>query len=648
MRVEDFLSRLEAVRGDAPQWAARCPAHDDRQASLTVGLGKDGRILVTCWAGCTLEDICRAAGVTVADLFDQEAKRNETLGLGAQMLRALSPPLPTEEEVTRDEVALLERPDMYQAIERLKGWNMSTLAAAEIGVRGNRLTIPIRNLKGELVQYLKYWPELQPKMLATRGHKRTPLYLLHDDGPLWIVEGETDAISAACCGFAVIGAPGASAKAHAEWLEPVRGRDVIVCMDHDEPGRKAAARWALTATNKGAASVTVIELHGHVEGYDVTDVLLEAGNPQAARWQLLELARTAEPFQPVRTTPKPTAAPDVDTYETGDIILTPLSSFRVRRLRMLWRDRIPIGRLGIIYGPPGQGKSTLLALLIADVTRLGGRVLIASAEEAPETTLLPRAIAAGADVGLVDLISTKATDGSVELVLPRDLKQLERRMSGSAMLLIDPLVPHIGDEINAWHEQQIRAQILAPLGQYADRTGCAVPVVMHMNKSNHTDPLSRISGSGGFGAAARWAMLLGSHPDDIGLPEDDRRVVLVHVKANETRRQLAMVFRRKQTAVDGGNGEIAVVPMLELEDDAAMISPEAVLEHTDPDEAGAFTQAIEFLKYELSDGPKPSKRMTAAARERGDFSERTLRKAKHALGAPSFREANVWYWKLPA
>lgn len=647
MRVEDFLARLEGVHGDAPQWSARCPAHDDRAPSLTVGLGEGGRILVSCWAGCTVEDICHAAGVTVGDLFDKEAKRNESLGLGLQLQRALTPPLPSAEEMHDDQLALLRSLDTHKAILRLKGWNYHALAAMDIGLRGNRLMIPVRDLDGELTQYLRYWPESRPKMLATRGHKRTPLYVLHDAGPLWIVEGETDAISVACAGFAVIGAPGASAKAHAEWCEPARGRDVIVCMDHDEPGRKAAAKWAQTATHKGAASVRVVSWHAQAEGYDVSELLLElGGDPGRFRAELEKLAAAAEPFETNREAPVPTTAPDLNGYEPGEVILTPLSSFRVRRLRMLWRERVPVGRVGIVFGPPGLGKSTLLALMAADVTQAGGHVLIASAEDAPATTLMPRMIAANADVGLVDVLSTKAKDGDTGLVLPRDLHSIEQRMDGRAMLVIDPISAHLGDEINEWKEQDVRAQVLAPLAKYADETGCAVVLVKHPNRSDGSDPLARISGSGGFGAAARFVLLLGNHPDDVGLDPDERRTVLIHVKASENAKQPAMIFRRRLVGVDGEGGP-AVVPRLELLDDQTHIAPEAVLEVTDPQDAGAFTDAIEFIRHELADGPKLSKQMQAAARERGDFSPRTLAKAKRALKIKSAKVGTVWWWEPP-
>lgn len=648
MRVEDLLARLEGVTGSTPQWYARCPAHDDHSASLSVALGEGGRILLTCWRGDALEDICRALGVSVADLFDVQEKRRESLGLGAALVKALTPELPDELEVARDALALQNSPGVLERILSLKGWDAATLAALDVGVRGNRLTIPVRDPDGAIVQYLRYWPEAQPKMIATKGHKRTPFYALLDgDGLVWIVEGETDAIGVATTGLSVIGAPGASAKAHAQWLEPVRGRRVIVCFDADEPGRKAAIRWALTARNRGAASVHVVTLEGP-EGYDVGEIVRELhGQPGAARARLMMLAAHAEEFEmPVRTVPERTAAPDINGVEPGDTVRTPMSSFRVERLEMLWRDRIPVGRVGIIYGPPGQGKSTLLALMVADVTRMGRRVLIASGDENdPATTLLPRLVAAGADIGLVDLISTRAAKGDTELVFPRDLDAVGRKMVGAAMLLIDPLSAHMGEEVNSWNEQSVRAQVLAPLAFLARASGCAVPYVSHMNKSNYTDALSRISGSGGFGAAARFALLLGSHPDDIGTLPGEQRLVLVHVKANESALQPAMIFRRRIVGVDTGGGEVAPVPVLTLEDDRARISPEAVLAHTDPEEAGAFTQAIEYLRLELATGPKLAKAILADARARGDFSDRTLRKAKAALNVASSKDREGWWWE---
>lgn len=69
MTIDDFLARLGGVRARGPgRWTARCPAHDDRTPSLCVAEGERA-ILLRCWAGCKLQDICAALGVGVGDLF---------------------------------------------------------------------------------------------------------------------------------------------------------------------------------------------------------------------------------------------------------------------------------------------------------------------------------------------------------------------------------------------------------------------------------------------------------------------------------------------------------------------------------------------------------------------------------------------------
>jgi energy-coupling factor transporter ATP-binding protein EcfA2 len=417
-------------------------------------------------------------------------------------------------------------------------------------------------------------------------------------------------------------------------------------MDVDEAGARASKRWANAAHEAGARSVKIVELEGP-KGYDVGELVLEyRDEPDLARAQLLELAKSASSHEPPRAVvdvPPQLADETIETLEPGTIIMRPLSSFRSRRLRMLWRDRIPVGRVGIIYGPPGQGKSTLLALLAGDVTRRGGRVIIASAEDEPETTLQPRMIAAGADIGLVDIISTKASKGETSLVLPRDLDAVGERMADASLFVIDPLSSHLGDDINSWKEQDVRSRVLAPLAHFANRSQCSVPLVMHTNRGSTSDALARISGSGGFGGAARFVLLLGEHPDDIWKTDvSERRLVLVHVKASESVKQPALVFQRVTTPVQTEDG-VARMPALELIEETP-ISADAILEQTSVEDASSYGEAVEFLRLELADGPKLSRQLLKTARERGDFSERTLRKAKRSLRVKSTRDTEGWWW----
>lgn len=658
MRVDDVLARLHGVTGSDGQWYAKCPAHDDGQASLAIALGRDGRILLTCWAGCELDAITHALGVSVSDLFaDANGARSPwgTGSLGAAVKRLSL--VPTDDDVVRWRDSLLADPVALDRIRELKGWTKQAVIALDIGMRGDRLTIPVRNPDGEIVQVLRYWPESRPKVLATKGAPRVPVIAIADDTrPIWIVEGETDAVSMVSMGFNVIAAPGASAKARVEWLDVVRGRVVYVCFDVDDPGRRAAQRWGRACRDAGAAHVYVVELTGPT-GYDVGNVLVEAETLDDARAQLAGLAEHADEWrEPLKATHETRAQTngepvdvDVESSRPGQIIRRPLSTVRTRAIYMLWRDRIPRGRVGIVYGSPGQGKSTLMAMLAAEITGEGGRVMIASAEESVTSTITPRMVGAGADLGLVELISTRANKGGeTSLVLPRDLDELGAQMADVDLLVIDPLTAHLGDDVNGWSDQSVRSQVFAPLTAHAEETDCAVALLMHMNKASGQDPLSRIGGSVGFGAAARFALLFGAHPSDVWLDEGERRQVLVHVKASESPRQRAMVLRRRSVGVDVDEGDVSSVPVLEIVDEQARIAAESVLAIPSGDDSGAFVDAIEFLRAELGDGPKLAKQLLKTARERGDFSERTLRDAKRALDVKSAKDAEGWWWERPA
>lgn len=71
MDLNEILSRLEGVHGSGKQYSARCPAHDDKRASLSVSVGEDGKILFNCHAGCTPQEITQALGFSMEDLFQK-------------------------------------------------------------------------------------------------------------------------------------------------------------------------------------------------------------------------------------------------------------------------------------------------------------------------------------------------------------------------------------------------------------------------------------------------------------------------------------------------------------------------------------------------------------------------------------------------
>lgn len=74
MKLQDLAKLLDGIRPTAQGFIARCPAHDDQNPSLSIAEGRDKRLLVRCWAGCSATDICQALGIRLRDLFPNSTR----------------------------------------------------------------------------------------------------------------------------------------------------------------------------------------------------------------------------------------------------------------------------------------------------------------------------------------------------------------------------------------------------------------------------------------------------------------------------------------------------------------------------------------------------------------------------------------------
>lgn len=284
MTVEQFLERLDRARRTGPMaFQATCPAHEDRVASLSIGVGHDGRILLRCFAGCTVYDIASAVGVRVADLFaDPPEPRPARPGMlripGPCVERPIVLPrarpvaAPVDEtDIARWQQRLQQDDRILDRIWLVKGWRACTLDRLEVGWDGRRFTLPVRAPGGALLGVLRYLPGGQPKMLASRGAPRElwPAPEQVPGGLLVVVEGEPDAISGRELGLPTVAIPGAAAW-RADWANRLSGRTVIIVSDCDQPGRDAAARARARLT--GLADVRVVDLDpGRDDGHDLGD-----------------------------------------------------------------------------------------------------------------------------------------------------------------------------------------------------------------------------------------------------------------------------------------------------------------------------------------------------------------------------------------
>jgi hypothetical protein len=157
--------------------------------------------------------------------------------------------------------------------------------------------------------------------------------------------------------------------------------------------------------------------------------------------------------------------------------------------------------------------------------------------------VIPRLIAAGADLELVGVVGVKA-EGRTELVtFPDDLPELEERIreTQARLLTIDPVVGALSGQVDSHKHHSIR-RVLGPLAQLAERCDISIGGTIHMNKSAVSDLLNRISGSKGFVIASRSVLVFARDPNDVDGDEGYERVI-VHAKSNWGRYAPALAAR---------------------------------------------------------------------------------------------------------
>lgn len=330
-----------------------------------------------------------------------------------------------------------------------------------------------------------------------------------------------------------------------------------------------------------------------------------------------------------------------------------LSAVEPERLRWLSRGRLAAGKLTILDGDPGLGKSTLLADWAARVSR--GQplpdgdacpprgVVLLSAEDGVADTIRPRFEAAGGDLDRVLVLQTVpdavSPTGAGRLpTIPDDLHRLEEAIADAdaALLILDPLMAYLGDHTNAHRDQDVR-RALAPVAQLAERTGVAVVLVRHLNKAQNTQALYRGGGSIGIIGAARCGLLVAVDPDD---PE---RRILAPTKSNLDRPPAALAFRL--VAMPGT--DVARVEWIGQTGHTAA----ALLAAPDDEARSERDEAKAWLHDALATGPVAAKEIRDRARQ-DDIARRTLDRAKAALGVQATRHGGIgsqghWEWALP-
>jgi len=314
----------------------------------------------------------------------------------------------------------------------------------------------------------------------------------------------------------------------------------------------------------------------------------------------------------------------------GHLVVTPASRIKPKRVESAWLGYVPLGAVTIGAGYQGLGKSTLLCKLAADLSKgdlkgdLEGQpcpVVMASSEDTPETTIVPRLMAADADLAQVHIVSIGGEAGEM-LTLPDDVERLQRvsRRLGARVLMLDPLLSFV--DTDSHNEQKVR-RALSPVTQLASEENLAVIGLMHLNKRHGSDALARIMASNAFTALPRSVVLLGAERSD------ESQLHLVHVKANLSAKSPSLACHIEPETVSDA-GEIFYTSRLEF-DGVSDATSHDVLE--DPDSTAdrtATDDATEWLTDHLRIGPQPTQEVIKAAKK-ADINRRTLYRAAKRL-----------------
>lgn len=334
-------------------WYCRCPAHDDRTPSLSIAAGDDGRALVNCHAGCTVDAVCSAIGLRPADLFEPAPTRRNGTAPRTRRVTASTKTrtvAPASDCVDGDGAKSAPRRtfstagEAVDALERQHGpraaWWPYHNAAGEPAALIVRWNAP----HGKDIRPVSRTPDGTRWRIGAMPTPR-PLYRLPEllaapaGARVWVCEGERAADAARAVGLvATTSAHGSKSAGQSDW-SPLAGRDVVVLPDHDDPGERYAddvARLAMAAGAKSVRVARLAELWAEMpKGGDMADfVEHRGGDVDAIRAEVETLAGKAEPESVALGAP---AIPKYVPFPV-DVLPEPIRSFVMEAAKSIGCD----------------------------------------------------------------------------------------------------------------------------------------------------------------------------------------------------------------------------------------------------------------------------------------------------------------------
>ena len=316
--------------------------------------------------------------------------------------------------------------------------------------------------------------------------------------------------------------------------------------------------------------------------------------------------------------------------DSGELIF--LDDVPATRTEWLWYPYIPCGKVTIIMGDPGEGKSTFALNLAAAVTRgeqfptgepcgKPGIVIYQNAEDGLSDTVRPRLDQAGADPRQVVTI---AETNEPVTATHRNIQQLIY-MTRAKLLILDPLQAYLGAEVDMHRANEVRP-VMARLSALAEETGCAIVLIGHMNKRSDVKSIYRGIGSIDLTAAARSVLLVGRDPSEPG-----RRVI---------------AQGKNSLAPEGENVAFTINDGVFHFEGVCDVPTERLLSQRER-RVTPRDKAAECLTRWLTEHGEISVREIYDMACGEDIAKPTLMRARTKLGIVARRRDNQWYWSLP-
>ena len=314
-----------------------------------------------------------------------------------------------------------------------------------------------------------------------------------------------------------------------------------------------------------------------------------------------------------------------------ELRLINMADVEATEVKWLWYPYIPYGKITIIQGDPGEGKTTLilnLAALLSKGEKLPEseeksepiNIIYQTAEDGLSDTVKPRLIAANADDDKITVID----ESKIELSLTDERLEQAIIETKAKLVILDPLQAYIGANVDMHRANEIRP-VMKHLSEVAQRQQCAVVLIGHLNKAIGMKSSYRGLGSIDIPASARSVLLVGRIKDNPTVR------VMAQIKSSLAPEGEPIAFElNKETGFRFiGKYDISIDDLLNG------VATTSKLE-----------QGEKLLRDMLSDGSAIKQKQLQQQAKIRNISERTLNEAKKNVGVKSFRSNNEWYWKL--